>query len=162
MPHEIDVDPQIFELQHYLTVHAERVCVLGTQAFFALSVMVTVIHLLTVEDNSQALTISLLLVTLLVVFRIPQILNLTIKMLKANCTEDCRNESLPVEVLWLPGMLLSLIAADLTILPAMLHHVGYKWGSLVGMVVPLLLAALICWLPLLTGQAAKLEIEAKE
>lgn len=111
--------------------------------------------------SSPVLQVALTLVLVIALLQLPGVLSLSIKILMKDCSDACANESLDANLLWLPVEIVAALALDFTGLPALLQFLGIGFSSVLGIFIPFLVAALIFWLPVATGRAAQLELEAK-
>lgn len=111
--------------------------------------------------SSQVLQAALALMLVIVVLQLPGFFALSVKILTKDCSDSCENESLDIDMLWPPALIVACLALDFTGVPALLHFLGIGFGSIFGILIPFLVAAFIFWLPVATGRAAQLELEAR-
>jgi hypothetical protein len=161
VPREIETNPKLFHLYHYQTVHAVSSCILGSQICLGIGILASCARMLATFASYPVLQVALTLVLVIALLQLPGVLSLSIKILMKDCSDACANESLDANLLWLPVEIIAALALDFTGLPALLQFMGIGFSSVLGILIPFLVAALIFWLPVATGRAAQLELEAK-
>ncbi|MFA7339060.1 MAG: hypothetical protein WC028_19920 [Candidatus Obscuribacterales bacterium] len=161
MPIEIEEDTILFRIHHYQTVHAVASCILGAQICLGIGILASCARISSMVASSQVLQVALALVLVILLLQLPGFFSLSIKILTKDCSDSCENESLDINMLWQPVLIVAALALDFTGVPMLLHFLGIGFGSVFGILIPFLVAALIFWLPVATGRAAQLEIESK-
>lgn len=161
LPIEIELDSTLFRVHHYQTVHAVASYKFGAQVCLGIGLLATCARLLSMVAASQVLQFALATVLAIAVLQLPGFFSLAVKILTQECSGCCQSESLDINTLWQPFYLLAALALDFTGVPVLLHLIGIGFGSVFGILIPFLVAAFIFWLPVATGRAAQLEIEAK-
>lgn len=161
MPIEIEEDTILFRIHHYQTVHAVASCKFGAQICLGIGMLASCARILSVTTSTPVLQLALAAMLAVAVLRLPGFFSLAIKILSKDCSDSCENESLDVNMLWQPVLIVAALALDFTGVPMLLHFLGIGLGSVFGILIPFLVAAFIFWLPVASGRAAQLEIEAK-
>lgn len=161
VPREIEANAKLFHLYHYSTVHAVGSCIFGAQVCLGIGLLASCARIFSTVASSQVLQVALALMLVIAVLQLPGFFSLSVKILTKDCSESCENESLDIDMLWPPVLIGACLALDFTGVPALLHFLGIGFGSIFGILIPFLVAALIFWLPVATGRAAQLEIEAR-
>ncbi|MDP3506818.1 MAG: hypothetical protein Q8T09_02395 [Candidatus Melainabacteria bacterium] len=162
MPIEIELDSTLFRVHHYQTVHAVASCKFGAQVCLGIGLLATCARLPSMVTTSQVLQFALAAMLAIAVLQLPGFFSLSVKILTQECSSCCQSESLDINTLWQPFYILAALALNFTGVPVLLHFLGIGLGTVLGILIPFIVASCIFWLPVASGRAAQLEIEAKE